>query len=85
VGVVGLPPAFGLEVAVAYREVHVVEVKELLRQWMLGRKLRGIARSLGVDRKTVRRYVEAAEEAGGRTPELQCQVRRSRRFMLGCG
>jgi len=64
VGVLGLPPALELEVVVAYREVHVVEVKEILRQWMLGRKLRGIARSLGMDRKTVRRYVEAAEEAG---------------------
>lgn len=61
---VGLSPAVELEVAVAYREVHVVEVREILRQWMLGRQLRAIARSMGMDRKTVRRYVEAAEEVG---------------------
>jgi transposase len=47
-----------------YREVFVVEVQEVLRQWGLGRGLRGISRSTGLDRKTVRRYVAAAVEAG---------------------
>jgi transposase len=48
----------------AYRELHVVEVKEVLRLWCRGRGLRTIALRTGVDRKTVRRYVEAAREAG---------------------
>ncbi len=48
----------------AYRELHVVEIKEMLRLWAGGHGLRAVARRTGVDRKTVRRYVEAAREAG---------------------
>ena len=49
----------------AFREVRVHEVREVLRQWLgseLG--LRPIAERAGVDRKTARRYVEAAMAAG---------------------
>jgi transposase len=48
----------------AYREVFVVEVREILRQWMMGHGLRRIASTTRLDRKTVRRYVHAAEESG---------------------
>lgn len=48
----------------AYRELHVVEIREVLRLWARGHGLRTVARRTGVDRKTVRRYVEAAEKAG---------------------
>lgn len=48
----------------AFRELHVVEIKEILRLWSRGRGLRAISRQVGPDRKTVRRYVEAAQEAG---------------------
>lgn len=48
----------------SYREVHVVEVKEVLRLWLAGASLRSVARRTGLDRKTVRRYVAAAREAG---------------------
>lgn len=49
----------------AFREVSVVQVKEVLRRWLRGDEgLRSIATSAGVDRKTVRRYVEAATELG---------------------
>jgi transposase len=47
-----------------YREVSVIEVREVLRRWVLGEGQRSIARNTGVDRKTVRRYVEAATAAG---------------------
>jgi DNA-binding IclR family transcriptional regulator len=50
---------------VAFREVRVHEVREVLRHWLgseLG--LRPIAERAGVDRKTARRYVEAAVAAG---------------------
>lgn len=47
-----------------FREVPVFEVKEVLRLWLRGEALRAIERMLGVDRKTVRRYVEAAAELG---------------------
>ncbi len=53
----------------AYREVHVVEVREVLRLWIQGRSQRAIARLTGVERKTVRRYVKAAKEAGCRGGE----------------
>lgn len=48
----------------AYRELHVVEVREVLRLWARGRGYRAIARQSAVDRKTVRRYVEAASALG---------------------
>ncbi len=47
-----------------YREVSVVEIREVLRRWVHGEGLRSIDRQTGVDRKTVRRYVEAAVAAG---------------------
>jgi transposase len=48
----------------AYREVPVFEVREVLRLWRRGETLRGIERLSRVDRKTVRRYVEAATGQG---------------------
>ena len=49
----------------AFREVSVVQVKEVLRRWLRGDAgLRAIADSAGVDRKTVRRYLEAATALG---------------------
>ena len=48
----------------AYREVPVSEVREVLRAWLAGKGLRRVAEQAGVDRKTARRYVEAATEAG---------------------
>lgn len=48
----------------AYREVDVIEAKEILRLWLAGVAKKQIARRLGVDPKTVRRYVRTAERAG---------------------
>lgn len=48
----------------AYRELHMVEIKEVLRLWSRGHGFRTVATRTGVDRKTVRRYVEAARAAG---------------------
>jgi transposase len=52
------------EPVMGYREVSVVEVREVLRRWVLGEGQRSIDRNTGVDRKTVHRYVEAAESVG---------------------
>src|SRR5680860_155100 len=50
---------------VAYREITVIEIKEVLRLWLQDRMgLRPIAETVGVDRKTVRRYIDAAVAAG---------------------
>ena len=48
----------------AYRELHVLEIKEVLRLWSKGRGYRTVARATGTNRRTVRRYVEAAIAAG---------------------
>jgi DNA-binding NarL/FixJ family response regulator len=47
-----------------YREVGMVEVKEVLLLWLAGRSKKAIARQVGLDPKTVRSYVAAAEAAG---------------------
>jgi hypothetical protein len=48
----------------AFREVPMFEVREVLRLWLGGEGLRAVARLSRVDRKTVRRYVDAAIAAG---------------------
>lgn len=48
----------------AYREVGMLEVKESLRLWLGGVAKKRIARQLGLDPKTVRRYVEVAVASG---------------------
>jgi len=42
----------------------VIEIKEVLRLWLAGHSLREVTRLAGLDRKTVRRYVQAAQAAG---------------------
>lgn len=56
----------------AYRELFVVEIKEILRLWARGHGYRAVARATGVDRKTVRRYVDTAIAHGltRQEPEL---------------
>ncbi len=48
----------------AFRELSVVEIREILRQWQRGAGFRSIADRVGADRKTVRRYVEEAQRRG---------------------
>src|SRR5215470_9419028 len=48
----------------AFREVAVTEIREVLRAWLSGIGLRRVAEQAGVDRKTARRYVDAAVAAG---------------------
>ena len=53
-----------------YRELTMIDVKEVLRRWSAGQEDRRIGRESGVDRKTVARYTNAAERLGlvrGRT------------------
>lgn len=48
----------------AYRELFVFEVHEVLRLWVAGYGYRRVSRVGGVDRKTARRYVDAAVALG---------------------
>ena len=49
----------------AFREVTMLEIKEILRLWLAGVPKKRIAQQLGFDVKTVRRYLAAA-----RAPEF---------------
>ena len=60
----------------AYREVHCVEIREVIRRWQAGLSQRRIAGGTGVSRPTVRRYIEAAE-APGLSPAVPSRVRSS--------
>lgn len=48
----------------AYREVTMVEIKEALRQWLLGAGKKRIAERLGFDPKTVQGYLRCALKHG---------------------
>ncbi len=48
----------------AYREVSVVQIRELLRRWLAGEGERPIAKGVGVARTTARSYIAAAIELG---------------------
>ncbi|MBL0276938.1 MAG: IS21 family transposase [Anaeromyxobacter sp.] len=48
----------------AFREVMVLEVKEILRLWLAGAPKKRVAQQLGFDVKTVRRYLAAAKARG---------------------
>jgi len=48
----------------AYPEVGMLEVRDVLRLWLTGQAKKAIARQLGLDAKTVRSYVAAALAAG---------------------
>jgi transposase len=66
----------------AFREVPMVETKEIVRLWLAGLAKKRIAARVGIDPKTVRHYVRAAEQVGLRagqgegalTEEVLCTV-----------
>lgn len=47
-----------------YRELTMIEIKEVLRRWQAEQSDRRIHRETGIDRKTVRRYVSWATDLG---------------------
>ena len=53
----------------AYREVTMIEVKEVLRQWLSGQSRKTMARWVGLDRNTIRRYLQVAEQCGLRVTD----------------
>jgi DNA-binding transcriptional regulator LsrR (DeoR family) len=48
----------------ARRDIPMNEVTETIYQWHKGMRIQHISRSLGIDRKTVRKYVGMARSAG---------------------
>jgi transposase len=57
------------EVSMAFREVTMFEVKEVLRRWLAGEFKKAIGRQVGVSRNTVRAYIKAGLKAGLRPGE----------------
>jgi transposase len=48
----------------SFREITMQDVSEVLRRWQAGQSARRIAREMGIDRKTVGRYIEEAKAGG---------------------
>ena len=48
----------------AYHEISIMDIWEVIRRWHSGQGIREIARSLGYDRKTVQRYTRLAASLG---------------------
>ena len=48
----------------AYRELTMIDVREVLRRWQSRQSIKSMARGTRIDRKTVRRYIEMAEQIG---------------------
>jgi DNA-binding transcriptional regulator LsrR (DeoR family) len=53
----------------SFREITMQDVSEVLRRWQAGQSARRIAREMGMDRKTVGRYIDEAR-AGGLVAEI---------------
>jgi len=47
-----------------YRELGMVELREIVRRWQGGEGVRAIARATGMDRKTIAEYLRVAQAAG---------------------
>jgi transposase len=48
----------------SYREVTMLEVKEVVRLWLRGRGKKTTAKAVGIARNTAKSYIEAAEQCG---------------------
>lgn len=48
----------------AYREVRMMDIEQVMRRWLAGESIRAIARSTGLARNTVKRVVKLASEGG---------------------
>ena len=56
----------------ARREMRMEELVEVLSQWHVGRRISQIKRSVGIARKTIRKYITMAQHCGfSRDMEIQ--------------
>jgi transposase len=47
-----------------YKEITVMDIYEIIRRWHDQQKIAHIAKALGYDRKTIRKYIELAQQQG---------------------
>jgi len=52
----------------------MTEGHEVLRQWEKGKSIRSISRQTGMARRTVKRYIKAAQEFGLKQGEGESQI-----------
>ena len=79
-----LPAPSGPGGCMAYREVTMLEVKDVLRLWLSGVRKKRIAAQLGLNIKTVRRYLGAAQAHGltiAATPDVAGPIHRECRSL----
>src|SRR5437899_5954922 len=48
----------------AYREVRMIDIDQVIRRWLAGERIRAVARSTGLDRNTVRRLIRLGQKVG---------------------
>jgi transposase len=48
----------------SYRELHRMEIEEVIRRWQAGQSQRAVARATGLARETVKKYLAAAASLG---------------------
>jgi len=48
----------------AYREVRMMDIDQVMRRWLAGERIRAVARSTGLDRNTVRRLIRLGQQVG---------------------
>src|SRR5947208_14014865 len=54
----------------AYREVRMMDIDQVIRRWLAGERIRAIARSTGLDRNTVRRLIRLGQQVGLRPGDV---------------
>src|SRR5437588_12818164 len=66
-----------------YRELHRLEIEEVVRRWQVQESQRAIARATGLARETVKKYLAAAVSLGLSAtgpPPTEAQLRELRRL-----
>ena len=70
----------------ARKDFRMEELVEVLHQWHSGRSISQIKRSVWIDRKTIRKYIDLAVGHGfSRDMEVQLQARRQNTQRHQCG
>jgi DNA-binding CsgD family transcriptional regulator len=59
-------------IEMARRRIAMIEVEEVLYRWLKGMSIKGISRSLGISRNTVKKLITQAQQ-GGLTRESQLE------------
>src|SRR5213596_383530 len=59
-----MPSRAGRRTRMAYREVRMMDIDQVMRRWLAGERIRAVARSTGLDRNTVRRLIRVGQQVG---------------------